>query len=136
MVPIRCGWSEEERFAGDDQHTFFFEPQIDVVCGERAVFEPEPEEQRSVGFVESVGEMIVELLLSDSEGVIPFGAVERGDDVITDGDDGMIGEQVGDDGLSDIGICETGYGHHGLDGFRDFWWTDDEGGAGTGEAQF
>ena len=41
---------------------------------------------------------------SDGVGVVPFFPVERRDDVGAEGEDGAIAEDVGDEGLPDIGV--------------------------------
>ncbi len=136
MFPALGGGSEEKGFAWDDEDAFFFEAQIELMCWQRAVLKPKPEEECSVGFVEGVGEMVVEVVMGGGEGVISFGFVERGDDVFADVDDGVVLDEVRDERLSDVGIGEACDCHHGLDGFGDFWGTDDEGCASCWEAEF
>ena len=80
--------------------------------------------------------MVFEVVMGGGEGVISFGFVERGDDVFADVDDGVILDEVSDERLSDVGIGEACDCHHGLDGFGDFWGTDDEGCASCWEAEF
>ena len=128
--------TEEEVFAGDDQHAEFFESLVEFARGDRQLGKPQPEEERAFVGVHLVREAVGELGLNDFLGELRTPRVEGADRFLAESQEFAAGEQRAGDRLADVVVGEADDGRHAGEPIDDLRVSDDDGGAAAGQADF